>query len=398
FVASANNEAPYSTWFSWRANDPGWQQPWGGGQVWHWSGVRDLYYYGVFWGGMPDLNYTNPAVEAEMFATATYWLDDMGADGFRLDAVKYLMEDGEIIDNAPSTFTFWNRFRGHLDTVAPDAFTVGEAWDATSIVLEYIDAGLHTCFEFDLAGQMISSAGSGDGRGVATKMDEITDAYPYLQYATFLTNHDQQRVFSQLGQDPGANKVAAAMLLTLPGVPFVFYGEEVGMISSWTHEDVRRPMHWTGASDGGFTSGTPWQSPAANVGTNNVATMRSEDDSLWNHYRRLVQTRAASVALRRGTHQIMATGRDQVLAYLRWHEDQAVAVVHNLHEADVSGWATQLSSSRLAPGPHAATDLLTGEEVAAVDVGQGGAITSWTPVAELAGHRTLVIELVPTSR
>jgi glycosidase len=400
FLASAANDPDYAFWFSWRVGDPGWTQPWGSGPVWHWSSTRSLHYYGIFWSEMPDLNYTNPAVEAEMFDIATYWLDDMGADGFRLDAVKYLMEDGNVIDNAPSTFSFWSRFRQHLDTVAPDAFTVGEAWDATSIVREYIDAGLHTCFEFDLASAMIGAASGGQAGGVASKVDEMVDAYPYLQYATFLTNHDQQRVHSQLGEDTGRNKVAAAMLLTLPGVPFLFYGEEVGMISSWSHPDVRRPMHWTGASDGGFTSGDPWTDPASNVATNNVQTMQADPGSLWNHYRRLVQIRAASPALRRGTFQRIATGSDQVLAFLRWHDDQAIAVVHNLRASNASDWSLALASSKLAPGQHAALEQLTGQPVATLTADEHGGFADWSPVSTLAGHATQVIELTfePTVR
>lgn len=94
----------------------------------------------------------------------------------------------------------------------------------------------------------------------------------------------------------------AALILTLSGVPFLNCGEEVGMASSWPHEDVRRPLHWSSGAAAGFTSGTPWQTPGSNVATNNVAVVQGESASLWHHYRRFVQVRLASPALRSGTY------------------------------------------------------------------------------------------------
>ena len=119
-----------------------------------------------------------------MLSTATYWLQDMGADGFRLDAVKYLIEDDAVLENTAATFDFWSRFRSHLDAVAPEAFTVGEAWDQTNIVLEYIDAGLHTCFEFDLASATIDRRATRPARiWLASKITDVADDYPFQQYS-----------------------------------------------------------------------------------------------------------------------------------------------------------------------------------------------------------------------
>jgi len=393
FQASADNDPTHADWFLWRDNNPGWTQPWGGGQVWH-SGQRG-YYYGVFWGGMPDLDYTNAEVEAQMFATATYWLQEMGAHGFRLDAVKYLIEDGSQLENTAATLAFWGRFRDLVDTVAPDAFVVGEAWDASSVSASYVEAGLHTVFEFDLADAIIDAANLESSSPVSAQVNLVQDAYPFLRYATFLTNHDQQRAFSRLGQDTGRSKVAAALLLTLPGVPFLFYGEEVGMVSSWVHEDVRRPMSWTGGAGAGFTTGTPWQGPASNHATFNVQALQADDGSLWHHYRRLIHARTGSVALRRGTYHRLDTGSSRLFAFLRHHEDEAVVAIHNLASGSLAGWSLSTGASQLDPGAYTATDLLTGASLTGVEVGQGGAISEWTPQGFVTGRGVLLVKLEP---
>jgi glycosidase len=393
FQASAQGDPEFADWFLWRGDNPGWSQPWGGGSVWH-GGARG-YYYGVFWGGMPDLDYTHEPVAEEMLATATWWLQDMGAHGFRLDAVKYLIEEGSRLQDTGATLAFWGRFRDHLDQVAPEAFVVGEAWDRSTVAAEYVAAGLPTVFEFDLAGAMLDGAEQRSSVPVVTQVDLVREIYPFLRYATFLTNHDQQRVFSQLGEEVGRNKVAAALLLTLPGVPFLFYGEEVGMVSSWVHEDVRRPMSWSAGAGAGFTSGTPWQEPADNHASFNVQAMRPDPDSLWNHYRRLVQARTASVALRRGTYHQLETGTAQLLAFLRHHEDQAVVALHNFVAGSLAGWSLSTAASQLAPGPYTATDLLSGEELTGVTVGADGAIADWSPVGFVAGHDVVLVELTP---
>ncbi len=394
FVASAQNDPARADWFLWRPDNPGWTQPWGGGAVWHHNAQRGAYYYGVFWGGMPDLNYANPEVEAEMFATAAWWLDTMGAHGFRLDAVRYMIEEGNRLADTAGSLALWSRFRAHLDAVAPQAFLVGEAWTSTNVAAQYVDAGLHTVFEFDLAEAIIAAVNQGQAQPLSAQLAVAQSAYPFLAYATFLTNHDQQRVFSRLGQHVGRNKAAAALLLTLPGVPFLFYGEETGMISSWTHEDVRRPLSWTSGPAAGFTSGTPWQAPASNHASYNIATLQADPGSLWHHYRRLVKARTGSLALRRGTYHRLDTGRSDLLAFLRHHADEAVIAVHNLGAGAVGGWSLGATASQLAPGDYTAVDMLTGGALSSLSVGERGAITAWQPAGSIGAHGVLLARLV----
>jgi glycosidase len=398
FTASAAGDPTYADWFLWRGDNPGWTQPWGGGPVWHDGGSRG-YYYGVFWSGMPDLNYTNPAVVQEMTDIADFWLQDMGADGFRLDAIKYLVEDGSTLEDTPATLAFWTDFSQQIAASHPEAYLVGEVYDETGIVLQYIDAGLQTCFDFDLAEGMIAAANAGSPGVVIAQFRQLVNLFPYHQYATFLTNHDQRRLYSQLGNNVGRNKVAAAMLLTLPGVPFLYYGEEVGMQSAWSpDEDKRRPMQWTAGANAGFTSGSPWYAVGSNYATNNVAVMRADENSLWNHYRTLVQTRARSTTLQRGTYHRLDVSNGALFAFLRHHEGDGVVAVHNLASGTIGGFSLSVPASQLAPGTYTAQDLVTGADLTGLTAGADGSIGDWRPTGFILGQSYLLVQLTPERR
>ncbi len=392
FVAARAGDPQRRDWYRWSTSHPGYSGPWGQ-PVWHSSSGG--YFYGLFWSGMPDLNYANPDVEEEMFDTATFWLQDMGADGFRLDAVKYMLEDGATLENIPATYDFWSRFRSHLDTVAPDAYAVGEAWDRTDIVLRYIDAGLHTCFEFDLASATVDAAESGAPGWLMYKVETVGEEFPFLQYATFLANHDQNRVRDQLGDVEGRNMVAASMLLTLPGVPYLYYGEETGMRGTKPDEDIRRPMQWTPGANAGFTTGSPWNSLNNDYVQWNVETLAADPGSLWNRYREMVQARVASAALRRGTYHTLKATNSSIYAFLRRFEGDAVVAVHNLRSGTVGGWTLSALASQLPAGDYDAVDLVTGEELNGVTIGTNGTLAGWGPQAVLLGYESLLVRLTP---
>jgi glycosidase len=132
--ALLNPASPYRDWFRWSPTKPAVKGPWGQ-EVWHRSPVRDEYYYGIFWEGMPDLNYQNPAVREEANKIASFWLQDMGVDGFRLDAIPYLVEEGERLSGTPGTHGLLRDFAAHTRRVAPEAYTIGEVWDSTGAML-----------------------------------------------------------------------------------------------------------------------------------------------------------------------------------------------------------------------------------------------------------------------
>lgn len=365
FEAAGAQSPTYRDWFRWSSHDPGQTGPWGQ-DVWHWH--NSGWYYGLFWGGMPDLNYEHPPVKQEMFDTATYWLDTVGVDGFRLDAILYIHEDGDQLENTAATFQFWQDFGAHVRSVSPEALTVGEAWTSSNTVVEYVrDQRLDICFEFDLAGTIVGGVNGAWAQGVADKALEASTLYPYLQFGTFLTNHDQDRAFTQLGRDEGRARAAAGIYLGLPGVPFVYYGEEIGMTGSGAHENIRTPMQWDGGEGAGFTSGTPWHPINGDYPTRNVVDQRQDPESLWNWYRRCIAARQASPALRRGEHLPLECSSSSVLAFARRYGGETVLCL-----ANTAGWAQTdlvVSGAGLPVGTHDLVDLIDGNDNPTVTVG-----------------------------
>ncbi len=391
FQAAAAGNPIYRDYFRWSASDPGQTGPWGQ-QVWHWD--PSGYYYGLFWGGMPDLNYENPAVKTEMFDTATYWLDTVGVDGFRLDAVLYILEDGSQLENTAATLQFWQDYNQHVKAVNPDVVSVGEAWSDPSTVLDYVvDDRLDFCFEFSLASSILGAAGGADAQGLANTAQQVYGLYPYLQWGTFLTNHDQNRAFTVLGEDQGKAEVAAGIYLSLPGVPFLYYGEEIGMVGSKPDEYIRTPMQWTDGPDAGFTTGTPWMTINANYPQYNVAVEQQDPTSLLAWYKELIAVRNGTPALRRGEYLPLASSAGSVLAFQRQHEQQTVLCLANTANFALSGVTVTGSAAGLTPGDHALVNLLDATDTPTVTVTAAYEING----LDLAAHEVAIYEFVNTS-
>src|SRR5690606_9285760 len=227
FIESQNPDSEYRDWYIWAEENPGYRGP-DGQVVWHNSASG--YYYGVFWSGMPDLNYENPDATFAMFDAARFWLEEMNVDGFRLDAIKHMVEEGQGQQNTPSTHAWLQEFFLFYKAVKPDALAVGEAWTGTQQVVDYTGDEVDIAFQFFLAEDILNSANAGLAPIYADTFQEVYGAFPANQYATFITNHDQNRIMSQLDGDEGKTRVAAAILLSNPGVPFIYYGEEIGMM------------------------------------------------------------------------------------------------------------------------------------------------------------------------
>ncbi|MEO5906975.1 MAG: alpha-amylase family glycosyl hydrolase, partial [Saprospiraceae bacterium] len=261
FTQSANSTNGYRDWFIWSDTDPGTIGPWGQ-DLWHQR--NGDFYYGLFWSGMPDLNYRHLPVKEEMFDVVDFWLDK-NVDGYRLDAIKYLVEDGNVVENTAETFELLEEFNDVYKANNPDAFTVGEVWSSTESIIPYVQEDrLDACFEFGLAGAILDAVNNSNPENLEQQLSKVLDAYPALQYGTFLTNHDIDRVFSAFGSNVEKMKLAASLYLTLPGVPFLYYGEEVGMIGTGDHLNIRRPMQWADQAHGGFSSVTPWNALGGN--------------------------------------------------------------------------------------------------------------------------------------
>ena len=314
FTQSANNQNGYRDWYVWADNNPGTIGPWGQ-TVWH--PKNGDFYYGLFWDGMPDLNYTHPPVKEKMLDVVKFWLDK-GVDGYRLDAIKYLVEDGPLLENTPQTYAFLEEFNDVYKAANPEAITVGEVWQSTQSIIPYIQNDrLDVCFEFGLAGAILDAVDNGNPESLENQLTTVQNSYPMLQYATFLTNHDIDRVFSTLDASADKMKLAASLYLTLPGIPFVYYGEEIGMTGTGDHLNIRRPMQWTDGSNAGFSATTPWQSIGSNYLLNNVQDMDANPASILRHYKKLISIRNEQEALRRGQTLLLDNNNAKVFSFAR---------------------------------------------------------------------------------
>jgi len=390
FEASQESDSDQRDWYIWSDDNPNYRGPWGQ-TVWHPDGGD--YYYGVFWDGMPDLNLENPEVTQAMYGAAQFWLEDIGVDGFRLDAIKHLVEDDQLQENTPASHEWLGEFYDFYKDVNPDAFTVGEAWTSTLQVLDYTGDEVDIAFQFDLAEDIFNTASVGVGSLYADELTPIVEEFPQNQYATFITNHDQNRVMSQLKGDTAAAKVAASLLLTGPGVPFVYYGEEIGMMGTKPDEDIRRPMQWSGEGDGaGFTEGTPWRAPFEDYQERNVEGQDADPDSLLSHYRQLIQLRNDHEALRIGDWTLIETRPGRLYAFLRQSDDEALMVLINPNKQTIDDYSLDLGESSL--GQDLTVELLFGKgEVSAPIINASGGFSDYRPFDSLPAQSTFVIEL-----
>lgn len=390
FTQSANNQNGYRDWYVWSDNNPGFIGPWGQ-TVWH--PKNNDYYYGIFWDGMPDLNYNHPPVKAEMLNIVKYWLDK-GVDGYRLDAIKYLVEDGQLLENTSGTYAFLEQFNDTYKAENPDAFTVGEVWSSTQSIVPYVqNERLDVCFEFGLAGAILDAVNNGNPQSIANQLETVQNSYPLLQYATFLTNHDMDRVFSTLGSNVDKMKLAAALYLTLPGIPFVYYGEEIGLAGTGDHLNIRRPMHWSDDAHAGFSSTTPWQTIGGNFLTNNVEDMDNDPNSILRHYKKLIRIRNEQEALRRGQTQVVQADNNKVFSFARVHGEEAILVVSNTGTVGVNP-ALSLSQSALPAGEYFITELLGNQPLGTLTINANGGFSNFKILGQnLASRSTWVLRL-----
>ena len=395
--AQRDTASPYRHWFRWSPAHPGVRNRWGGDN-WHRSPVRGDFYYGFFWSGMPDLNYANPAVREEVKKIARFWLQEMGADGFRLDAVAHLTEEGANIQHAPATHDVLREYAAHIRSIAPGAFTIGEVWDSTGAMLAYYPDQLDAYFAFEVSDSIIAAVRAGSAKSLLPPVLRLQRAVPAERWAPFLRNHDQTRTLTALEGDIRRARIAATILLTLPGFPFVYYGEEVGMTGDKPDERLRTPMHWRRARAAGFTTGKAWQPLQPDSLTANVEAQDADPASLLNLYRRLIHLRAQNPALASGQIIPLSASSDAVAAYLRREGARAVLVVVNLRKTPLRGVSVSSPESAMPAGEYKLASLLGGQSGARLQVNEAGRIDGFIPVPTLAGMRAYVFDLAPRAR
>jgi len=392
--AQRDPQSPYRDWFIWTDDDPGFVGPWDE-PVWHASG--DEYYYGIFWSGMPDLNFEHQAVTAKILEVSRHWIDELGVDGFRLDAVRHLIEDGQVQSGTPETHAWLKAYARALDRLEPDLLTIGEIWDSTEAVLPYVTANeVDLAFEFQLAERIMQAVQSGRAEDLSSHVRLVTEVYPDHRFASFLTNHDQERVMSVFRGDVDKAKLAAAILLTLPGTPFVYYGEEIGMRGKKPDPDIRTPMHWDGGPQAGFTEGDkPWKAVRSDFAQFNVAQQLSDPDSLLSCYRSLIQLRNRETALTRGDLNLLKTSSPGVLAMLRRHGDRYLMLVSNLRGRDQAELEVFATLSNLPQGTRQVRSLWGGSFSDTIEITSEGGFKLLFPSLSARSSLIMAVEQSP---
>jgi glycosidase len=383
FLQAQDSTSPYHAWYRWTTDS----QP---GPGWRYAGGE--YYYALFTEAMPDLNYANPEVVAEMKKFLRFWLLDVGVDGFRLDAAKHIFEDGSVTENTGATHAFYKELRPYYKVIQPQAMLVGEVVNNTDIVRTYLKGDeLDLAFDFDLARNIVFSAGSGRAGDFGGSLAHSLSLFQPGQFATFLTNHDHNRVMSVLNDDVDAAKNAAFLLLTSPGVPFLYYGEEIGMLGMKPDEDIRRPLQWSGDLNAGFTIGTPWRAPNADFTTKNIADQGADPNSLLSFYHKLIQIRNNHAALRVGHYYGIDTGNAAVFASLRVSREEAILVLINLGSKPVNDYTLNLEGSPLS-GEYILAPLLDVGTFIAPPMSAPGGFRNYQPLPELPPYGRFILQ------
>lgn len=392
FIEAQNTESPYRNFYVWSRTNPGYKGPWGE-QVWF--STPEGYYYALFSQNMPDLNYENQEVTTQMDSVAEFWLKEIGIDGFRLDAALHIVEDGKLQSNTPATHTWLGRFYTYYKGIAPEAIVVGELnGESANVMNSYVGSDqLDLAFDFPLANSMLFSATTGMARNALGQMRVSYKTLPELQDATFLTNHDQDRLMNVLGNDPKKVKIAASMLLTSPGVPFLYYGEEVGLKGGGQDPDKRRPMQWCADQFACFSTVAPWEDVGNDYQTYNVQTEQKDAQSIFSHYQALITLRNEHAALRVGDAYLPNSDAPGLFVDLRQSKQEKILVVINLSKTAITNYSIDLSQSTLPVKMYRALPLMGGASFADITIDSNGKLAPYQPTAEIPPYTTLIMQL-----
>ncbi|WP_237390598.1 alpha-amylase family glycosyl hydrolase [Fulvivirga sediminis] len=306
------------------------------------------HYYGFFTGEMPDLNYDNPKVREEVYEIGRFWLEEVGVDGFRLDAAKHIYPD----DRAEDSHAFWEEFKGEMQKVKPEVYLVGEVWANTETQAPYAK-GFSSLFNFDLAYSILKSIEEGvdgaafvAGNGLEMDLDKslverfkenneaLQKVNPDFIVATFLSNHDQNRVMSVLEDDEQKAAVAASILFTLPGAPYLYYGEEIGMKGMKPDPNIREAFLWDKkASDNCRTSWIKAEYSTDKT-VKPLSTQKEDPHSLFNHYKEMIRLRRTNEVLTKGNIEYVQMNNKSLISFLRILGDNELLVIHNISSED----------------------------------------------------------------
>jgi len=343
---------------------------------WAWDPVAQSYYWHRFFSHQPDLNFDNPNVFKEVVRVMKFWLDT-GVDGLRLDAIPYLVErEGTNNENLPETHDVIRRLRKWIDDNYPDRMMLGEANQWPEDVRPYFGDGdeCHMAFHFPVMPRIYMAVAQEDRHPIADIMRQTPEIPENCQWAIFLRNHDEltlemvsdrerdylystyaadkrarinvgirRRLAPLLNNDRRKIELLNSLLMSLPGTPIVYYGDEIGMgdnIFLGDRDGVRTPMQWSPDRNGGFSRADPpnlylppIMDPVYGFGAVNVEAQARSPHSLLNWMRRLINTRKRHTAFGRGVLEFLYPGNRKILAYLRRFEGEDILCVANLSRA-----------------------------------------------------------------
>ncbi|MBW4437600.1 MAG: maltose alpha-D-glucosyltransferase [Pleurocapsa minor GSE-CHR-MK-17-07R] len=372
---------------------------------WAYSAETGEYYWHRFYSAQPDLNYDNPAVQQAMMDVVRFWLD-MGVDGFRLDAIANLYErEGTTCENLPETHAFIKEMRRFVEANYDDRVLLGEVNQWPRDLLAYFgDDGqggsdeLHMCFHFPVMPRLYMGLAMADNTSIIDILNDTPTLPNGAQWATFLRNHDElslemvtkeehaymwsvyapkpemrfglgvrRRLAPLLGGDVRKIALMHSMLLTLPGTPVLYYGDEIGMGDNVKLPDrngVRTPMQWNSESNGGFSFAPAAKLYAPVIADKkfgfakiNVEAQQADPDSLLNTVRGMITARKANPALQSGALVWMAGAPKETLCFTRGADDGQQYTTHVLHNL-----SDQPQQVKLPDGLEA-TDIFTTERV-----------------------------------
>jgi maltose alpha-D-glucosyltransferase/alpha-amylase len=383
FQASrADPTGPYGDFYVWNDTD----EPYSDARIifvdtessnWTWDPVRQQYFWHRFYSHQPDLNFEDEAVHQAMLDALKFWLD-IGVDGFRLDAVPYLYEEeGTNGENLPRTHAFLKKVRKYVDDNYPGRVLLAEANQWPADVVDYFgDPAVggdecHMCFHFPVMPRIFMAVRR-ESRYPISEIMEQTPAIPeHAQWGIFLRNHDEltlemvtdddrdymwneyatdprmkanigirRRLAPLLDNDTNQMELFSALLLSLPGSPVLYYGDEIGMGDNiWLgdRDGVRTPMQWTPDRNAGFSSATPGRlslpvimDPVFGFQSINVEAQQASASSLLQWTRRMIMVRKQHSAFGRGTFLDLGGSNPSVLSYLREDGDDVMLCVNNL--------------------------------------------------------------------
>jgi maltose alpha-D-glucosyltransferase / alpha-amylase len=340
---------------------------------WAWDPVSKQYYWHRFFSHQPDLNYDNPEVREEMWDIMKFWLQ-MGVDGFRLDAVPYLMErEGTNCENLPETHAVLKDLRVRLDQEFPGRMLLAEANQWPADLRAYFGAGdeFHMAFHFPLMPRMFMGVKLEDRKPISEILKQTPEIPEVCQWCLFLRNHDEltlemvtdmerdymydeyardkamrlnlgirRRLAPLLDNDRRRIELMNGMLMSLPGTPIIYYGDEIGMgdnVNLGDRNGVRTPMQWDGGWNGGFSSADPETlyaplllNPVYGFQAINVQSQKRFDHSLLSWMKRLIRVRKSSAVFGRGSIEFLYPANHRVLAYVRKYGKETILAVNNL--------------------------------------------------------------------